>query len=86
MYRENDWAYVIDERRPLGQQNEGFIPYSYITPFLQDNNNKNTANRNKKLPREESTSTASASSNANSLVSATSTTSEIHPFFKVNKL
>lgn len=32
LYREHDWAYVIDSKTP---PNEGFIPFTYITPLKE---------------------------------------------------
>ncbi|XP_023028194.2 dachs ligand with SH3s [Leptinotarsa decemlineata] len=45
LYRENDWVYVIG----LDTRQEGFIPYSYCTPY---NNHLAELAIKKKLPRE----------------------------------
>ncbi|XP_050517405.1 SH3 domain-containing protein Dlish [Diabrotica virgifera virgifera] len=46
LYRENDWVYVIG----LDTRQEGFIPYSYCTPY---NNHLAELAIKKKLPRDE---------------------------------
>lgn len=47
LYQENDWVYVISDN----QQQEGFIPYSYCAPVIQDANGDSHVTYKKKMPR-----------------------------------
>ncbi|KAK9888658.1 hypothetical protein WA026_000887 [Henosepilachna vigintioctopunctata] len=57
LYRENDWVYVIG----MDSRQEGFIPYSYCTPYNSDLADHSVK---KKLPRERQP-TSGESSDAN---------------------
>jgi len=82
LYRENDWAYVLDEKK----HNEGFIPESYIATFK----GADKESRSKKISREPSQGTSSMSSTTPSSThsqqpqqpSPVESIPEMHPFYK----